>query len=62
MARIDAPRLNGLDVTFFNQIGFDIPLLAQFTSRTPTLEAPNEARVFFRDSPVSIMLPSQATI
>jgi hypothetical protein len=28
VAHIDAPRPNGLDVTFFNQIDFDTPLLA----------------------------------
>jgi F-box-like len=61
VARIDAPRLNGLDVTFFNQIDFDTPLLAQFISRTPTFKAPNEASVFFHDSTVSITLLSQTT-
>ncbi len=62
VARIDVPRLNGLDVTFFNQIDFDTPLLAQFISRTPTLKASNEASVFFHDSAVSITLLSQTAI
>jgi hypothetical protein len=52
VARVDAPRLNVLDVTFFNQIVFDTSLLAQFISRTPTptFKAPHEASVFFHDS------------
>jgi hypothetical protein len=62
VARIDAPRLNGLDVTFFNQIDFDTPQLAQFISRTPTFKAPNEASVFFHDSAVSVTLLSQTAI
>jgi hypothetical protein len=62
VATIDASRLNGLDVTFFNQIDFDTPLLAQFLSRTPTFKAPNEASVFFHDSAVSITLLSQTAI
>jgi hypothetical protein len=47
MAGIDAHRLNGSDVTFFDQIDFDTPLLAQFISCPPTFKAPNEASVFF---------------
>jgi len=62
VARIDVPRLNGLDVTFFNQIDFDTPLLAQFINRTPTFKAPNEASAFFHDSAVSITLLSQTAI
>jgi hypothetical protein len=49
VARIDAPRLNGLDVTFFNQINFDTPHLAKFISRTSTFKALSEASVFFHD-------------
>ncbi len=61
-ARIDTPLLNGLDITFFNQIDFDTPLLAQFISRTPTFKTPNEASVFFHDSAVSVILPSQTAV
>ena len=42
LARIDAPRLNDLHITFFNQIIFDTPQLFQFISRRPTLRAPEE--------------------
>jgi F-box-like len=62
VARIDAPRLNGLDVTFFNQIDFDTPLLAQFISRTPTFKAPNETSVFFHESAVRVTLLSPTAI
>ncbi len=34
---IDTPRLNDMDTTFFNQIDFDCPRLAQFINRTSTL-------------------------
>ncbi len=34
---IDAPHLNHLSITFFHQIDFDGPRLAQFISRTPIL-------------------------
>ncbi|KAN0120593.1 hypothetical protein V8E52_004420 [Russula decolorans] len=47
LARIDAPRLHGLDITFFNQIIFDTPQLFQFISRTPTLRAPKERHITF---------------
>jgi len=34
---IDAPQLNGLYITFFEQINLDRPQLAQFISRSPSL-------------------------
>jgi hypothetical protein len=49
VTRIDTPRLNGMDITFFNQINFDFPRLAQFVHSTPTLRARNEAHVQFDD-------------
>ena len=47
LARIDAPRLNELNIVFFNQIIFDLPQLFQFASRTPTLRAAQEGRIAF---------------
>jgi hypothetical protein len=48
---IDTPRLDGMDITFFNQIDFDIPRLAQFVNRTPKLQAgKSEAHVQFNDN------------
>jgi hypothetical protein len=56
MARIDTPRLNGMDITFFNQIDFDCPRLAQFINCTPNLRARDEAHVQFDDSTACITL------
>jgi hypothetical protein len=50
VACIDAPRLNDLNITFFNQIVFETPQFMQFISRTPGLKAPQEARVTFGDN------------
>ena len=57
LARIDAPLLNNLWITFFHQLIFDTPLLAQFITRTPNFKAHNEAHVFFLDEEVSVTLP-----
>jgi hypothetical protein len=47
LARIDAPRLDDLRITFFNQINFDTPQLFQFISRRPTLRAPEIGHIAF---------------
>jgi hypothetical protein len=54
---IDAPQLNTLDITFFNQIDFDIPRLAQFINRTPTIRTLDEAHVQFDDYFASVGPP-----
>jgi hypothetical protein len=56
VARIDTPRLRRLWTTLFNAIDFDTPELTQFVSRTPTFEAPTEARVVFRSTWVRLQL------
>jgi hypothetical protein len=51
VARIDAPQLERLEITLFNQIVFDSPQFIQFISRTPTLKAFEKALVrFARDT------------
>ena len=45
--RIDTPRLSYMNITFFNQIDFDCPRLAQFINSTPTLRGGDEAHVQF---------------
>jgi hypothetical protein len=45
LARIDAPRLYDLKITFFNEIIFDLPQLFQFVSRRPTLKAPAKGHI-----------------
>ena len=57
VARIDAPLLHQLIITFFNQPRFDSPQLTQFMSRTPKFRAHNEALVIFRSYNVSLTLP-----
>ena len=47
VARIDAPQLNNLYITFFNDIVFDAPQFIQFISRTPTLKPVGNAHVIF---------------
>ena len=49
LACIDAPRLYLFDITFFNDIVFDIPQLVQFINRAPNLnlKALKKARVVF---------------
>jgi hypothetical protein len=48
VSHIDAPRLEDVSITFFNDIVFDTPQFMQFISRTPKLKAPKAARVGFR--------------
>ena len=54
VARIDAPLLDYLDITFFHQLIFDTPQLAQFISRTPELKAGDSAHLRFSDQDVSV--------
>ena len=56
VARIDTPLMNECHITFFHQLIFDTPLLAQYISRTPKFKTHNEARVFFSASAVSVTL------
>ena len=57
VARIDAPLLDQLIITFFYQLIFDSPQLIQFMSRTPKFKAHNEALVVFTSYNVSLTLP-----
>ena len=61
LARIDAPRLNILHITFFNQIIFDTPQLFQFISRRPTLRAPEKGHIEFSSEAVIAKFPSQTS-
>jgi hypothetical protein len=58
VARIDAPLLDHLDICFFHQPVFDTPQLARFVSRTPRLEAYDEARVAFSNVGVEVTFRS----
>jgi hypothetical protein len=59
VARIDAPRLSKLDITFFNQIIFDTPQFIQFISRTTPLRPFEKARVTFGRDAAAVELSSQ---
>jgi hypothetical protein len=50
VAQIDTPLLTRFNITFFNQLIFDTPLLGHFISRTKTFKAPHQARVTFQES------------
>jgi hypothetical protein len=58
---IDAPQLKTLDITFFSQIDFDCPRLAQFINCTPKLRAHDEAHVQFDNSTASVKLRCRTT-
>jgi len=61
VARIDTPRLDDLNLTFFYQFIFDTPQLAQFISRTPKFQTPDEAYVKISRWDVSVTLPRRGT-
>ena len=57
VARIDAPLLDKLEITFFHQLIFDTPELAQFIYRAPKLKAQNGARLYFTTLDVRVTFP-----
>ena len=61
VARIDAPRLSGMEITFFHQLIFDTPQLAQFICRAAKLKAQKGAYVSFNNSNVRVALPQSRT-
>ena len=60
VARIDTPRICLLSATL-HDIDFDSPELIRFVSRSSTINAPNEAHVFFDRQSTSVRLQSQAS-
>jgi hypothetical protein len=59
VVRIDAPRVNDLSITYFNDIIFDAPQFIQFIGRTLTSRALEIAHVVFRDRAASVNFLSQ---
>jgi hypothetical protein len=57
MARVDAPLLDNLTITFFHELIFDYPQLTQFIRRTPNFKAHDEAHVTFSYYDVMVALP-----
>jgi hypothetical protein len=60
VACIDAPRLNELDIDFFNDIIFDTPPLIQFISRTP-VKALEIAHAVFTNAIARVIFSSQTS-
>ena len=58
VAHIDAPRLEYLETTLFNDIIFDTPQLTQFISRTPIMKALEKAHVTFDGDAAAVELSS----
>jgi F-box-like len=54
VARIDTPLLDSIRITFFQQLIFDIPQLAQFMRRTTRFQTLNEADMIFNDTSVQV--------
>jgi hypothetical protein len=54
MSRIDAPLLDGMCITFFNQLVFDTPQLRHFINRTGNFKALDCPRIFFYDRHVTV--------
>jgi hypothetical protein len=52
---IDTPQLDDMRISFFNQIDFDTPRLAQFINRTPKLRK-RDATVKFREYGACVLL------
>jgi hypothetical protein len=61
VARIDAPRLNALTVSFLNDIVFDTPQLTQFINRTPASKALEKARITLLSDAASVNFSSQTS-
>jgi hypothetical protein len=61
LARIEAPRLDYLNITFFNQIIFDTPQLFQFISRRPTLRALEKGSIAFHSKAIIFDFRSQTS-
>jgi hypothetical protein len=57
VARIDTPLLDSLELKFFHQLIFGTPQLAQFISRTPSLETLSKAHVVLSGDMVGVTLP-----
>ena len=62
VARIGAPLLNTLRITFFHELIIDTPQLTQFLGRSPELKTRDEARVVFYNREVSVALPLPRTL
>jgi len=56
VGRINAPALDSVTITFFNQLVFDTPLLRDFFSRTELFQKPHRADVLVTTFAITFML------
>ena len=61
VACIDAPQLDVLNITFFNDIEFDTPQLVRFISHTPKSKALESVHIYVQDWGASIDFSSQTS-
>ena len=61
LACIDAPQLNHLFITFFNDIVFDTPQLVRFISHTPMSKALRSAYITLEDRVARVNFASQTS-
>ena len=61
MARIDARRLNKLNITFFNDMNINTPQFPQFVSRTLMVKRLETAWVTFQDDAATVKLSSETS-
>ena len=59
LARIDAPQIDELRITFFNQTVFDTPKLFQLINRTPRLRTPEKGHIDLYPRTVTVGFPRQ---
>jgi len=57
VSRFDAPLLHNIEITFFNQLVFDILQLPKFLRRTETFTALDRAEVVLETSTINVKLP-----
>ena len=62
VARIDTPLLDKAEITFFNQLLFEMPRLSQFISRVNKFKVLSRAHVLFQHRYVQVRLCPQADI
>ena len=61
VAHIDAPRLDRLEITFFNDTVFNTPRLVQFIGHTPTSRAFEKAHIALLNDVASLVFSSQTS-
>ena len=61
VASIVTPGLEYLDITFFNDIIFETPQLAEFITSAPTLRTPKKAHISFEHGAARVNLLSQTS-